>query len=145
MVRLVDKPHQVALRVVGFEDRNLSDTLGFPASKRELLDRLQVKLVVFSDRIEVNALLPIQPIDIQLCILQGEGDTGDRIDELLPGCYAPVSENVTGCKPIPTCRGLPPHQSTQRDFDLRFLNSLIGKVARQHGWRQGIELLPFRA
>ena len=67
MVRLVDKPHQVALRVVGFEDRNLSDTLGFPASKRELLDRLQVKLVVFNDRIEVNGLFPIQPINIQLC------------------------------------------------------------------------------
>ncbi len=67
MVRLVDKPHQIALRVVGFEDRNLSDTLGFPASKRELLDRLQVKLVVFNDRIEVNGLFPIQPINIQLC------------------------------------------------------------------------------
>ena len=66
MVRLVDKPHQVALRVVGFEDRKLSDTLGFPASKRELLDKLQVKLVVFNDRIEVNSLFPIQPIDIQL-------------------------------------------------------------------------------
>ncbi len=67
MVRLVDKPHHIALRVVGFEDRKLSDTLGFPASKRELLDKLQVKLVVFNDRIEVNGLFPIQPIDIQLC------------------------------------------------------------------------------
>ena len=67
MVRLVDKPHQVALKVVGFEDRKLSDTLGFPASRRELLDKLQVKLVVFNDRIEVNALFPIQPINIQLC------------------------------------------------------------------------------
>jgi len=67
MARLVDKPHQVALRVVGFEDRNLSDALGFPASKRELLDRLQVKLIVFNDRIEINGLFPIQPINIQLC------------------------------------------------------------------------------
>jgi len=66
MARLVDKPHQVALRVVGFEDRKLSDTLGFPASRRELLDKLQVKLVVFNDRIEVNGLFPIQPINIQL-------------------------------------------------------------------------------
>lgn len=66
MVRLVDKPHQVVLKVVGFEDRKLSDTLGFPASRRELLDKLQVKLVVFNDRIEVNGLFPIQPIDIQL-------------------------------------------------------------------------------
>jgi hypothetical protein len=77
MVRLVDKPHQVALRVVGFEDRNLSDTLGFPASKRELLDRLQVKLVVFNDRIEINGLFPIQPINIQLCTsTRGRGHRG---------------------------------------------------------------------
>jgi hypothetical protein len=65
MVRLVDQPHRVALKVIGFEDKTLSGTLGFPASKRELLDKLQVKLVVFSDRIEVNGLFPIQPIDIQ--------------------------------------------------------------------------------
>jgi site-specific DNA recombinase len=65
MVRLVDRPHQVALKVVGFEDKKLSETFGFPASKRELLDKLQVKLVVFSDRIEVNGLFPIQPINIQ--------------------------------------------------------------------------------
>jgi hypothetical protein len=66
MIRLVDKPHQVVLKVVGFEDRKLSDTLGFPTSKRQLLDKLQVKLVIFNDRIEVNGLFPIQPIDIQL-------------------------------------------------------------------------------
>ena len=67
MVRLVDKPHQVALRVVGFEDRELGKALGFPASRRELLDKLRVKLVVFDDRIEVNGLFPIEPINIQLC------------------------------------------------------------------------------
>lgn len=77
MVRLVDKPHQVALRVVGLEDRKLSDTLGFPASKRELLDKLQVKLVIFNDRIEVNGLFPIQPIDIQLFTpTKGRGHRG---------------------------------------------------------------------
>ena len=31
MVRLVGQPHQVALRVGGFEDKKLSETLGFPA------------------------------------------------------------------------------------------------------------------
>jgi len=66
MVRLVNKPHQVALKVVGFEDKEMSKTLGFPTSKRELLDKLQLKLVVFSDRIEVKGLFPIQPINIQL-------------------------------------------------------------------------------
>ncbi len=67
MVRLVDEPHQVALRVVGLEDREISKTLGFPASKRELLDKLQVKLVVFDDRIEINGLFHVEPINIQLC------------------------------------------------------------------------------
>jgi site-specific DNA recombinase len=77
MVRLVDKPHQVALKVVGFEDRRLGDALGFPASRRELLDKLKVKLVVFNDRIEVNGLFPIQPIDIQLCTsTRGRGQRG---------------------------------------------------------------------
>lgn len=37
----------------------------FPASQRELLDRLQVKLVVFDDRVEVKALFPIEPIYCQ--------------------------------------------------------------------------------
>ncbi|MGD1119800.1 MAG: recombinase family protein [Dehalococcoidales bacterium] len=73
MMRLVNGPHQIALKVVGFEDKTLSDTLGFPASKRELLDKLQVKLVVFSDRIEVNGLFPIQPIDIQ-SLVSTKGD-----------------------------------------------------------------------
>jgi len=76
MVRLVDKPHQVALRVVGFEDKAVSKTLGFAASKREMLDKLHVKLVVFSDRIEVNGLFPIEPINIQLCTSTREGGRG---------------------------------------------------------------------
>ena len=77
MVRLVDKPHQIALKVVGFEDRKLGDTLGFPASRRELLDKLRVKLVVFNDRIEINGLFPIQPINIQLCTsTRGRGHRG---------------------------------------------------------------------
>ena len=66
MARLVDRPHNVALKVVGFEDKEITKTIGFPASKRELLDKLQLKLVVFSDRIEVKGLFPIQPIDCQL-------------------------------------------------------------------------------
>ncbi len=74
MFRLVDEPHQVALRVVGLEDREISKTLGFPASKRELLDKLQVKLMVFDDRIEINGLFPVEPINIQLCTsTRGQG------------------------------------------------------------------------
>jgi site-specific DNA recombinase len=67
MVRVEDNPHKIALKVVGFEDRSLSNVLGFPASKREMLDKLQVKLTVMNDRIEVNSLFPVEPIDIQLC------------------------------------------------------------------------------
>jgi site-specific DNA recombinase len=67
MVRLIDKPHQVALRVIGFEDRAASNILSFPASKRDMFNKLQLRLVVFNDRIEVKALFPIEPINIQLC------------------------------------------------------------------------------
>jgi hypothetical protein len=67
MVRLVDEPHQVALRMVSFEDTELSKTSDFPTSRRQLFDKLQVKLAVFNDRIEVNALFPVEPICIQLC------------------------------------------------------------------------------
>jgi len=66
MARLVDKPHQVALKIIGFEDRALSEIMNFPASKREMLDKLQVKLAVFNDKIEVNCLFPVEPINIQL-------------------------------------------------------------------------------
>jgi hypothetical protein len=56
MVKLVEKPHQTALKVIGFEDKEVTKILGFPASRRELHDRVQLKLVVFSDRIEVKSL-----------------------------------------------------------------------------------------
>ncbi len=71
MARLVDKPHQVALKIIGFEDRALSEIMNFPASKREMLDKLQVKLAVFNDKIEVNCLFPVEPINIQLCTSTG--------------------------------------------------------------------------
>jgi hypothetical protein len=87
MVRLVNQPHQVALKVVSFEDKELSKTLGFPASRRELLDKLQMKLVVFNDRIEVNGLFPIQPIDIQSLA----STKGDRRGILKNQVAAPIS------------------------------------------------------
>jgi hypothetical protein len=40
----------------------VSREIGFPTTKRELLDKLQVKLVAMEDKIEVKALFPIQPI-----------------------------------------------------------------------------------
>jgi hypothetical protein len=92
MVRLVDQPHKVALKVVGFEDKELSQTLGFPASKRELFDKLQVKLIVFSDRIEINGLFPIQPIDIQ-SLVSTRGDRRGILSTPLPNLRSPGYQN----------------------------------------------------
>jgi hypothetical protein len=61
-VRVVDKPHLIALKVSGFEDKDITEIMHFPATKRELLDILQVKLIVFMDRAEVKAVFPIEPI-----------------------------------------------------------------------------------
>jgi hypothetical protein len=56
---------------VGFEDKELSDIWKFPATKRDMLNKLQMRLVVFNDRIEVNGLFPIEPINIQSCTSTG--------------------------------------------------------------------------
>ncbi len=71
MIRLTDRPHQAALKVIGFEDSTRGATMGFPASKREMLNKLQMHLVVFDDRINVNSLFPIAPINNQLCTSTG--------------------------------------------------------------------------
>jgi len=46
--------------------------------KRELLDKLQVRVVVFRDRIEIKAIFPIEPIYSQKCTstYEGERDKG---------------------------------------------------------------------
>ena len=67
IIRSVDQPHQEVLKLVNLEDKSISRREGFPTSRRELLDKLQVKLVVMADRIEVKALFPIDPITCQLC------------------------------------------------------------------------------
>ncbi len=64
---LVERPHKLALSIVGLEDKELTDTFGFPATKREILDKLQLKVVVFPDRIDVNAVFPIAPIYSHKC------------------------------------------------------------------------------
>ena len=67
MFKLVDSPHHIALKLVGFDDTNLSKSAGFPTSKRQLLDKLQVRLSVFDDRVEVKSLFPVEPVGVQLC------------------------------------------------------------------------------
>jgi hypothetical protein len=64
---LVEKPHKTALRILDLDDESLSKIMAFPATKRELLDKLQVRLMVFEDRIEVVAVFPVAPIDYQKC------------------------------------------------------------------------------
>ena len=65
MVRVVEKPHKTTLKMAGFEDKDASNILHFPATRRELLDLLQVRAVVFMDRVEVKAVFSIEPIDYQ--------------------------------------------------------------------------------
>jgi len=63
-IRFMDKPHKTALRIVGFEDQDIIKVMGFPATRRELLDKLQVQVVVFHvNKIEVKSIFPIEPID----------------------------------------------------------------------------------
>ncbi len=54
----LDRPHQVALRVAGFEDGTLADIMASSTSKGELLNKLQVRLLVHNDKIEINGLFP---------------------------------------------------------------------------------------
>jgi hypothetical protein len=65
MARVVDGPHQAVLKVVGLEDTELSTLMQFPAGRRQLLDKLQVRLAVLEDRVDVKALFPVEPIYCQ--------------------------------------------------------------------------------
>ena len=67
MVKLIDKPHMTVLKIADFEDKDMGKLLQFPTTRRELLDRLQVRVVVFHDRIEVKVLFSVEPIYGQLC------------------------------------------------------------------------------
>jgi len=67
VVRIVDKPHRNVLKIVGFEDKDISEIMHFPATRRGLLDHLGVRVVAFPDRVEVKAVFDIEPIQSQLC------------------------------------------------------------------------------
>jgi len=64
-IRVVDEPHKIALTIVGLDDKSLSDILHFPANRRGVLDLLQVRVIVFMDRVEIKAVFPIEPIGCQ--------------------------------------------------------------------------------
>jgi len=65
-VRTANRPHRIALNLVNLGDKAVSESLHFPATRRELLDLLQVRLVVFEDRVEIKAVFPIEPVKCQL-------------------------------------------------------------------------------
>ena len=50
-----------AIKVYGFEDIEPIENITSIIAKRQILDRLQVKLVVFTDHIEIRCQIPIEP------------------------------------------------------------------------------------
>ncbi len=67
MVRIGDVPHNTALNLLEIGSKEVSKVLQFPAIMREVLDKLQLRVGVFCDRLEVNALFPVPPIGSHKC------------------------------------------------------------------------------
>jgi hypothetical protein len=67
MVRTVDRPHETVLKILGLDDEDVSKAMQFPATRREILHKLQLKVIVFPDRIELNTVFPLQVIECQKC------------------------------------------------------------------------------
>ncbi len=69
-------------KILGLDNIDITETFQFPSTRRELLDKLQVRVVVFPGRIEVNAVFPIDPIVCQKYTFTWQGDKGDRVTKL---------------------------------------------------------------
>jgi len=67
MNRIMERPHKAVLNVISSENSDISNIMCFPATRRELLDKLRVRVVVFNGRIEVKAIFSIEPIYSQKC------------------------------------------------------------------------------
>ena len=67
MVRTMDEPHNTVLKLLGIGDNELSDKMQFPTTQRELFVKLQLRLVVFKDKIEVKSVFPMPNIKNQEC------------------------------------------------------------------------------
>jgi hypothetical protein len=50
-----------AIKIYGFEDIEPIENITSIVAKRQIIDKLQVKIVVFSDRIEIRCQLPLEP------------------------------------------------------------------------------------
>ena len=67
MIRSIDKPHKMVLKLLGVGSGDLSSIMQFPTTQRELFDKLQLRLFVFRDKIEVKAVFPLPDIQNQEC------------------------------------------------------------------------------
>lgn len=67
VLRTVHRPHETVLKIVGLEDEGIGKAMSFPATKREMLDRLGIRVVMFQDRAEIKGVVEVEPIDCQLC------------------------------------------------------------------------------
>ena len=52
MIRMGDMPHKTVLELLGINSKEVSQAMQFPTTRRDLLDKLQLRVIVFCDRID---------------------------------------------------------------------------------------------
>jgi site-specific DNA recombinase len=67
MFRVTDEPHKKVMKLLDLGNDELSDEMQFPTTQRELFDKLQLRLIVFKDKIEVKAIFAMPDILNQEC------------------------------------------------------------------------------
>ena len=69
MFKVTDEPHKKVRKLLDIGNSDLSEGMQFPTTQRELFDKLQLRLIIFKDKIEVKAIIPIPDIQVQECVL----------------------------------------------------------------------------
>ena len=59
-IKLLEKI-KAEIKIYGFEDIDAIESITSPTLKRQILDKLQVNLVIFNDRIEIRCQIPMEP------------------------------------------------------------------------------------
>ena len=59
-IKLLEKI-KAEIKIYGFEDIDSIESITSPTLKRQILDKLQVNLVIFNDRIEIRCQIPMEP------------------------------------------------------------------------------------
>jgi len=72
MFKVTDEPHNHVLKFLGMGNSNFSEDIQFPTTQRELFDKLQLRLIVFKDKIEVKAIFSMPDIMPQECTVTRE-------------------------------------------------------------------------